>query len=264
MAVTFLIGGTGNQFFQFATSSAKDKFSTLFLSSAVRKLLGWTQHEQLLRYPGPGPVQYILALLALSLDSVLLKTARVSLFTTFETRGVHATPKITEVARIGYFQSAPERRDVAELASQLAPTQHKGRIVVHVRGGDLLALERAGKTTYGILPDSYFRAGIETALKAADLQKTVQLLVLTDDVEYARTLDFSVPGAPEADIQTTSLQDTLSASIGADWFVSSNSTMSYWIVRLRGGAKCVTPKPFQQGQDYAFSDKTVRLDVSAA
>lgn len=263
MSVVFLIGGTGNQLFAYAASHPRDTFSLFFLRRPVRRILGWTSHEQVLRYPGPGPVGHGLAFLALCLDIPLAALTGKSLFSTLDTRKIKARPMMFECARMGYFQQAEERRDVAELAAQIAPVSKPGRIVLHVRGGDLLALERVGQNAYGILDGRYYRAGITRAL--SDLahrgQPATGLLVLTDDPDHAGTLDLAVDGAPAPDIRACPLGETLSLAVGADWFVSSNSTLSYWVLRLRQGRRSVAPQPFQRRGDYPLPETCLRVPM---
>lgn len=263
MSVVFLIGGTGNQLFAYAASDPKDTFSEIFLHRAVRRTLRWTLHEQVLHYPRPNMLMHGFALLVLAVDTILAALTGLSLFSTLDTRRIKARPLLFEIARLGYFQQAPERRDVGELADQFPPVIEAGQIVLHVRGGDFLVSEGAGESAYGVLGQRYYRAGIAVAL--ADLarreQPTSRILVLTDDVGHASALDLVVEGGQPAEIRNCPLGETLSIAVGADWFVSSNSTMAYWILRLRKGLRSVAPQPFQRHRDYLLPDDCVRIPM---
>lgn len=261
MQITFLIGGTGNQLFQFATSKQNSEMSTIFLNPKVRKILKWTQHEQVIEYDEAGAFKTALALALLAVDSFLAKAAKFSLFTTFDTRGLKVSARLAPIVRLGYFQDTQVQRSLAQIGRQIAPESQEGLVAMHVRGGDLLALERAGKNEYGMLDDSYYRAGIETARKQLDAHgRTVQeLLVLTDDPEFAATQDFAMENVPEPAIKRVPLKETLSRAIGAEWFISSNSTMSYWIVQLREGQRSIAPQPFQKRREYDLPDAARRL-----
>lgn len=261
MQVTFLIGGTGNQFFQFASAPAEGKMSTLFLNPSVRQLLGWTQHEQFIEYDGAGPFRSTFSLGLLAIDLILAKLFKLSLFTQLDTRGVSLTPKVKPLVRLGYFQSAPLGRSLGPLARQFAPVVEEGTIALHVRGGDLLALERAGRNDYGLLDDAYYRKGITQVRDILREQgrSPTKLLVLTDDPEYAATRDLNVEGVPEREIQHIPLKETLARAVGAEWYISSNSTMSYWIVQLREGQRSFAPEPFQKRRDYDLHDAAKRI-----
>ncbi len=261
MQITFLIGGTGNQFFQFATSRPDAKMSTIFLRQRLRKILGWTQHEQVIDYEGPGPIKTALALVTLGFDIALAKIAKTSLFTEFDTRGLKLEPKIAPIIRLGYFQEAQVTRSLAEIGRQIAPTPKQGLLAMHVRGGDLLELERAGKNEYGMLDNTYYRFGIEKVRSelASQDRNAAEVLVLTDDPEYASTQDFCMDGMPEPVIRRAPLKETLALAVGAEWFISSNSTMSYWIIQLREGQGTFAPQPFQKRRDYDVHSAAQRL-----
>lgn len=263
MSVVFLIGGTGNQFFQYAASAPDDVFSGFFLNPFVRRALKWTNHEQAVSFPWAPQSMQSLALITLALDILLARLFGFSLFTTLDTRRLKMLPRLMELNRFGYFQDAPERRDLAELARQISPIGEKGRIVLHVRGGDLLSIEREGRNVYGMLDRQYFLDALKQAREAiiASGISVVSRIVVTDDPGYAATLNLGSDGQENVDVVSPPLGKTIALAVGADWFVASNSTMSYWIVRLRGGARCLAPSPFQKRKDYDLPDQTIRLPV---
>lgn len=263
MAIVFLIGGTGNQFFQYAASAPEDMFSGFFLGAVVRRALKWTNHEQTLSFPWAPPSLQVVALIILALDVLLARLFGFSLFSTLDTRRLKMLPCLAELNRFGYFQEVPERRDITELASQISPTVNRGKIVLHVRGGDLLTIEREGRNLYGILDRKYFVNALKQAKEAIRSGGTGEVvrLVVTDDPDYAATLNLGSNDKEPVNIVSPPLGETLAVAVGADWFVASNSTMSYWIVRLRGGKNCIAPKPFQKRRDYELPERTTRLAV---
>lgn len=264
MAVVFLIGGTGNQLFSYAASEVDDPVSTLLLRKDVRQILGWTQHEQVLQFAHPALLEHFCALTVLCLDLILAKFFRLTLFTELDTQRLKISPRLKTLARLGYFQIAPERRSLSPLARQIAPVTEPGLIALHIRGGDLLELERAGKNVYGLLDSTYFNASIHVACvsMAREGRTPTRLLVLTDDPKFAASMDFSAYGVPKAEIQHAPLSETLARAVGAEWYISSNSTLSYWIVRLRDGQRSIAPQPFQKRYDYDLPIATQRLAVT--
>jgi len=263
MSVVFLIGGTGNQLFTYASCQPRDKFSTVFLSPLMRKLLNWTQHEQILTYQKPKFITQALALLVLCVDVVIAKSAGKSLLTTFDTRQIKTEPMLWEFCRLGYFQQSPEKRAITPITKQFKARKQRGQIVIHVRGGDLLAQEKTGQKAYGILGAAYYRTAILNAVTAIekDGQSVEKLLVLTDDPSYAASLDLNAPRIPTPEIKTFALSTTISIAVGAHWFISSSSTLSYWMIRMRHGVNSVAPSPFQLRHDYPALENCIRLEL---
>lgn len=264
MAVTFLIGGTGNQLFEYASSEERDKMSSFFLNSGLRRVLRWTDHEQIIKFQGPSLLAHLVALLVLFIDVILAKLLRFSLLTHFDTRILKISPSIATFVRVGYFQEFPEKRSLEPIVHQIAPNSKKGTIVLHIRGGDLLALEQSGNNVYGLPSASYYQNAIKVACDriAANGATLNSIIVLTDDIEYASSFNLDVESAPRAEILHLDLKATFEVALGADWFVSSNSTMSYWLTRLRQGKNCIAPKPFQKRTDFDLPNSVVRLEMS--
>lgn len=263
MAVTFLIGGTGNQLFEYASSEDHEKMSSIFLNSGLRRMLKWTDHEQIIEFTSPNPLEHIAALVVLIIDLILAKLLGISFLTLFDTRSIKIAPIITNFVRVGYFQEFPEKRSLAPIARQIAPRQNKGTIVLHIRGGDLLALEQSGNNVYGLPSEKYYQDAIKAASeKIKDSGgKPKSLLVLTDDIEYASSINLDVELVPRVELLHLDLKETFEVALGAEWFVSSNSTMSYWLIRLRQGKDCIAPKPFQKQADFDLPNSVLRLEV---
>lgn len=261
--ITFLIGGTGNQLFQYASAPPVTGVSSFFLQPGVRSVLGWTQHEQFIEYEEPSIGNLVLALVLLGLDLTLAKMANISLFTDLDTRRLKVSAKIKPLVRMGYFQLSAVKRDIGALSRQIAPKSEHGTIALHVRGGDILELERAGRNAYGLLDSDYYCKAIT---KARDHMRgqgraPMRLVVLTDDLDYAATLNLKVEGVPDRELLTVPLKDTLARAVGAEWFVSSNSTMSYWIMQLREGKRSIAPQPFQKRHDYDLHADVERIPL---
>lgn len=264
MQVTFLIGGTGNQLFQFATAPAEAEMSTFFLRRQVRGFFGWTQHEQIIKYEEPSTIKLMISLTILVFDLILAKMAKISLFTELDTRMLKLPAKIKPLVRLGYFQRSKIIRNLKPLSQQIAPNPEYGTIALHVRGGDILALERMGRNEYGMLKSAYY---CEAIAKARDFmisqgRPPAKLLILTDDPNYAATLNINVKGVPQGEILSISLNDTFACATSAECFISSNSTMSYWIVKLREDKWSVAPYPFQKRREYDLYGEVKRINVS--
>lgn len=263
MAIVFLIGGTGNQFFQYAASAPDDIFSGFFLKSWVRRRLNWTDHEQAIDFSwAPLHIQ-TLALVLLAFDLFVARLFRFTLFSTLDLRHLVSVPLLYEINRLGYFQNAPERRALAELGNQISPNSKQDCIAVHIRGGDLLEIESRGENIYGMLKRKYFVKALELANNKLSVDKNadLDLVIITDDLEYSETLDLDTVLQGRFENISVPLKETIQIAIGADFFVASNSTLSYWIIRLRNGKNCVAPKPFQKRYDFKLPLATHRIEV---
>ena len=260
MATVFLMGGVGNQLFQYVSSDEKDRFCTLFLNNGVRRLLGWTQHEKVLRYPQSSLPSQILACLVLFIDLFLAKLVGRTLFSRLNTMKMETEPLFFEYVRFGYFIGSSERRSLDPIMPQIASVEEEGLIAVHVRGGDFLPVE----DLCGRLDRDYYCKGVTMGYESLVAKgcMDIRVLVLTDDPHYAATLNIAVKGLPAPEIKLIPLDAMLARSVGADWFVSSNSTLSYWIIRLRKGVGSVAPQPFQRICDFSFPQEAAhRLPV---
>ena len=274
MATTFLIGGTGNQLFEYVTSSKDDNFSTFFLNNSVRSLLGWTKHEQILEFDAPNILVHTFLLIVLSLDLLLAKYANVSLFSDLDLIATKKPARIFKLVRMGYFQDAKPNRDIIPIKNKFFKVRRRGLIVAHIRGGDLLRTERVKDHTYGLLPKEYFhesvsravdlsrRQFISSGLSISPNKQSEKILVLTDDPEYAAEMMVMEDASLKIEVSCLALADTLEIAVNADWYISSNSTMSYWIVRMRDGTNCFAPQPFQKRGDFKLPESTLRISVN--
>ncbi|MCP5395636.1 MAG: hypothetical protein H6918_02690 [Sphingomonadaceae bacterium] len=246
MAVVFLIGGTGNQLFQFTRAAPRDRFCTLFLQPRLRRWLGWTDHEQVLRFPAASPLACALALPMLALDVALVRLAGWSLFSRLDLRSVKARPMLTRLVQAGYFQDAAQTREASELGDQLAAQGEKApELALHIRGGDALAMERQGAARYGILPPDYFRAALAMA---GDPDK---VYVFTDDPAHARAICAeSVLEGTRVSYDSGDLGAMMRGCLSAKSFIACNSTLSWWLVQMRGADRpSIVPSPFTLALD---------------
>lgn len=260
MSVIFLIGGTGNQLFQYASAAPSDTFSTFFLRPSVRKALKFTDHEQLFKFPQASFISQYLALFVVVMDLAMFRLFKCTLFSTFDLRGNKTSaPILSEKVRLGYFQKANVRRDVSELLPQLRAglTGREVRNTMHIRGGDLKLSYQEADTPYGYLPPSYYQDAL------AQLNVSGRVDVYTDDIEFAQHMCTQVSGDYTFNYCTGTLEEMILATSQAEHFVSCNSTLSYWIVKLRGTALAsVAPRPFQRRSDMPLDDAVLRVEMA--
>lgn len=243
MAVVFLIGGTGNQLFQFSCSFPSDRFSGLFLKGLLPALLNWKQHERIFEYPKATRVQECLALVCLPLEIALSKIFGRTMFSKLDLRFASAEPLFGRLIMMGYFQAEPERRGIGKLRQQVANWPIDGDIPdvsVHIRGGDILDLEMAGCNPYGILPPEYYSMALE---RSGNLER---ITVFTDDCDYAGQIMSRVAVRPKSvKIDGSALKVMVAKAFRSGIFIGSNSTLSFWITRLRGPGKVsFCPNPY--------------------
>ena len=259
MAIVFLIGGTGNQLFQYAAAAPKDRFSTVFLKPAVRRVFKFTDHPTIFRFPRANLLLEMMAVLVLGLDLVASKLARRTLFTELDLRSAKYQPRLACLVRAGYFQTAPMVRDVAELTTSLPSPDpaFAARTCIHIRGGDLLHERDLENPVYGVLPVDYYR---EALARVAPDGGPVH--VFTDDLDHARSICDEIDPSMQVTLDNGALHEMFINATHASVFVGSNSTLSYWILQLRGDqGGSVAPKPFQNRRDMPFGADVTRLPV---
>jgi len=266
VTVIFLIGGIGNQLFQFADSEAGDRFSVIFTSKPVRWALGWTQHEQFFRFKAPSLSMHALALSVLALDFGLVFATGRSLFTEFDLRSIKAKARLQRLVKMGYAQDAPGSRDLGPIVSQIGRRADLGpcSVVLHIRGGDLAKLEAQGYNTYGMLRADYYQAALSWAkanLKAKG-QRIKRAIIITDDPDHAAAIAANLSSDIDLEIAQIPLVDTFRTALSAEYYLSSNSTMSYWILLMRKGVKSVAPYPFMKRGDMHLPEATERVPAS--
>lgn len=258
MATVYLIGGTGNQIFQYATSEINDEYSSILLSKHIRKILGWTNHDQVLQFPTPSKIKEIFNALILIFDTSLSFLFRISLFTEFDTRKIKLKPRIKRLVAIGYFQSKPIIRNLTELNNciNLKNSSYSNSTTMHIRGGDLLKVSDPSKSSYGQLGPDYYK---EAIIKSGELK---MIEVYTDDIEHAQKICHQIGLDIKFTYINSTLSEMISKTIASEIFISSNSTLSYWITQIRGsnGITCA-PKPFQKNNDFALPNSVLKINA---
>ncbi len=237
----YLIGGLGNNLFQINHDN-EAYYSHFFLLRPIRKILNWTQHENILNPNKINIFREIISLFILALDIILTKILKISLFTEFDLRNIKHKPKITTLVIIGYFQSM-NIKCVSSIFN-LLPLKIKDNqsTLIHVRGGDSLKDE----LNYGQLSESYYSELLNE-----------QFFVITDDELYAEKIFCK---HEQKEIRTFNLTESINSAINAKVFWSGRSTLSFWIVKIREsiGKKSVVQKPFFQSRDFEFTSLTKR------
>lgn len=261
MATVFLVGGTGNHLFQFTRAEPQDRFSYAFLRGPIHRLLGWTEHPRLFEFPKAGIAAQGVAMLVLAVDLVLAKLLRVSLFSRIDLRALKAEPVIKRLVQIGYFQKVPATRPIDDLRPQITAWSEDSvppETAMHIRGGDILAYQQKGRNPYGVLPTDYYRRALEQATMGT------HVTVFTDDRARASEL-LKTAGPPGLDytIDDGSLDDMIAGCAGADSFIACNSTLSYWILQLRGPERhSIAPAPFTASLDIELPGYVEGIPVS--
>lgn len=262
MAVVFLIGGTGNQLFQYAHSKEGDRFSNIFLSKPVTKLIGWTRHEKVFDMQPKAFCGGIFWLPLVVLDIVIARTFGRSLVCEFDVRSCRAKPIFAEWVRLGYFLNPLGDRDVTDLNWRTDLDEAEtADIVLHIRGGDFKLREAQEKGLH-LLTADYFVSALR---EAADLLKrslsNSSLLILTDDVEYAAEMAKNFPKVSKLSVEKLGIKESFSSAKEAGVFISSNSTLSFWMTRLRGNALSFAPSPFAENVDLQLPESVQRVQV---
>ena len=159
---------------------------------------------------------------------------------------------------IGYFQHKDNtdefRYDVLRETFALEDKLLGVPPVIHIRGGDIPNLEASRNIGCGILPPEYYRQAIAFI---SELIKR-KFLVITNDVVYAKSILNN-----DVEFQSASLVDDFRAGVFAAYYVSSSSTLSFWIIRCRErqGLPSVLPKPFSKNHNFSFSYVSTEIDV---
>lgn len=262
MALVFLVGGTGNQLFQYSRSSRTDQFSTVFLKGLLPRVLGWSRHEIFFRFDEAADWKVAAALCVLPFELALARILKRTIASSIDLKFAKGRPLLSPRIKIGYFQDQSPLRDVGELRGQLASTHDAApNVAMHVRGGDVLRLEEMGNNPYGVLTADYYRSALARLGGSAH---TVS--IFTDDPEHAEQVIGQLEDSGHTfRIETADLKEMMSRCLSAEYFVSSNSTLSYWIVEMRGAARrSVCPVPFTRSLPVAVPEvaDTVAFDFA--
>jgi hypothetical protein len=260
MAVIFLIGGTGNQFFQIANAAESDKFSDFFLRPFVCKLLGWSAHEKLVSPEHPSSVVEIYSLALLFFDLLFKRFFKMTVFSELDLRKMKSKPSFRCLVKMGYFQGLPNLSGINRVRRALKVDHvrtEEHRTVLHIRGGDLRIGKAAKQNskTYGLLSEDYYLDCINKFR-----QNDAPIAVVTNDEVWAKSLACRMKIKDTVILENKGLRDFCSLTLGCDVFIAGNSTLSWWICLLRGPDKVsVAPDPFFMSRDFFFPEYIKRL-----
>lgn len=253
----FLIGGTGNQIFQLR--SQFDVYSCFFLKPSITGLLGWSKHPYVLKgLRSPSFLWVFTCLLFLVIDLAMLWLGCKPIFGQIDLRHAKGEGRL-KIYAIGYFQSNDKLNDFrASILSESFNFNDQAEnvpVVFHIRGGDVLSLGNIGKNAYGVLPPTYY---YEALSNLSDTEIS-DAYIITNDSAYAKSIFGSA-----AKIAGGTLIEDFRLGVFSSRYISSSSTLSFWIVRCREyrKLKSVVPYPFSKSHHFSFASETKQLNVS--
>lgn len=243
--VRFLLGGTGNQLHQYMTSNPGSLYSNFFNSKFISILFKLSNHERFIDFPSIG-VFHLMAIMPLVLiDLFLSRFFSFSIFTNFDINFTKSYPLI-HLFDVGYFLNHPYQNSLPKLNNfdEYKELSEDHYACIHIRGGDLLNSSAIEK--YGKLDESYYKIAISNS-------KNLNFIVITDDIPYAKSLLANFDNSFE--FKNSSLIDDFYTGLHSKYFISSNSTLSYWIVRYRESFKnkSIVPNPFWKTEEWQFN-----------
>lgn len=244
MRIHFLIGGTGNQFFQLSCCQKDTIFSKLFLSRSASRLFGLQRHEVILELRRNYFWEAV-GLMVLGFDILLYKFIKISLFSEVDLNSIKFKPTIRRIASIGYFQYNLEHIDIERILGFFR-CDRRDNLAIHIRGGDFLASENS--KVFGKLTNAYYNFAVSAALALLDGEED-RYTVYTDDIDRAGAVIEKL-SLQNANIESAGLRCMIENCVGSDLFIASNSTLSYWIIVFRNHLqkKSFAPYPFQKNQ----------------
>ncbi len=243
MKIIYLIGGTGNQLFQLSHLKKGDDYSTLLLTSIVRRLLKQTNHINIVNES--IKFKHFLFLPLVFFDLFLLKFFSFTLFSRFDINFGSSRPLLLNLIWIGYFQeSIGDNSNLIDFFSlpKLTNYNFEPTISVHVRAGDIFEIDQ-NKNPNGVLEFSYYlkSIGLISDLSMHDYK----IKIFSDNIEYAKIIKkvFFKAGYI-SDVVDVDLLTMINTCVNSTHFIASNSTLSYWISILRKGERTIVPSPF--------------------
>lgn len=254
--IIFLIGGTGNQFFQLGRYGVTSVlYCDIFLKPFFSRIMGFTLHERFFDNNEYYTRFSYFHTLILFFDLLLFKVIKKTLFTQLNINFGKSSPLIKLFYVLDYCVGIQPSHDLSFLFDSLNNTL-SNKCILHIRGGDLIRSKTA-LAKYGKLTLDYYRSALDK-LTTEELNK---VYVYTDDPEYAQTLlnDYELL---EYEIVSVSLKDTIKDILLCEYFISSNSTLSFWLVNLRKDKYSIVPEPFWLTKDFKFSDNVEIVPVS--
>lgn len=259
MVIVKIKGGLGNQLFQYAFGLYLKKI----LSVPVKFDLSWFNYRDF--NFELGRLGFDLSLSEKSETTRIFRTsfsAKIARFlkrhTPFKTRLISdADPKVflDEHYYDGYWQqfeyvekSLLELKTIIkasknEMGATLIDAERKGRVAIHIRGGDFFKSEN-----HSILGVDYYKSAL------ADLRKKecdLTYFVFTNDITYSNEL-LQEMGISSFEIASSDdpIVDFLKMS-NCEHFIIANSTYSWWAALLGAGesSKVYLPSAWAQGTE---------------
>jgi hypothetical protein len=200
--ILYLIGGTGNIFFQLkkmSDSSIDFSISDVFIKTGVRKIFNHTNHNNIQNdlFIIENTSLKLPQIILLCIDFLLAKLFKFTLFTTIDIRMTAATPLIYSYIYFGYFQENVSLRSIQNAKKIVKSNPYKGdqilENVIHIRGGDFLDINCS-------LDSEYYREAIQEYIKETE---DAFFTVVTNDISYAKRLINNL----KLDIQFTILKN---------------------------------------------------------
>jgi len=141
----------------------------------------------------------------------------------------------------------------AAAAPDAGPVSHGIRVMIHYRCGDLWG--KTSETERFFLPPQYYVAALHKAQAAAGPIGTVHIVREPSEPSQCSAMESllamqiaaTFPRAQVFAAGSSLLHDTASM-VGADVFVASISTLSYWVAIVRGHRPSVVPSDFYLDQ----------------
>lgn len=246
--IVFLIGGTGNQLFQISKYGEDAQYNSIFLEKIICKIFKFTYHEQFLRVSKLSFLVKFLSFFLLILDLAFFKLLKFSLFTKISINLGKSVPIIKEFLILDYAVGENPPKDVSHIKKMINKLDGFD-CLIHIRGGDLLTNKVALKK-YGRLDRNYY---INAMNHIYCLDPNLKCCtVTTDDIGYARSILSKIPVKFKLNYINIPVGETISRSISSKYFISSNSTLSYWMVILREEKYSIVPHPFWKTKNFYF------------
>ena len=187
--ILFLLGGSGNIFFQIANLENKKcdyRVSDLFLYPSVRRVLGHTNHRnihrEMFKIDRESRLTNIL-LPVLLFDVLFSKIFGYCFFSNIDLRFCKGKPVVYSFIYFGYFQNDASLADIRNCKEKIINYKNSdydlNKVVVHIRGGDFL-------TNKCVLGREYYESAVKAVKERS--QDRLEFVVVTDDVKWSTNI----------------------------------------------------------------------------
>lgn len=248
----YLLGGTGNVLFQIMKihSVCGDKFYVcdMFITDFFRRVFSHTIHKNEYRDIVQVPGVSYFSLPILIFDLILARLFRVSFFSVFDLNFVktYREPIFFDLIYFGYFQ---QNIDISKIYENRHIVKSHGDLhqvlVAHVRGGDFEGSENVFTKKMGA---QYYIRCLERLKLPVD-----EVLVVTNDSEYAKTLFLSIGMSFEFTKSKTALEDFYIMG-SSRYVICSNSTFSFLGCLLGGEVEVMCVPDFFKEKFFGFDN----------